>query len=48
MSAFQIDLVEIDKQVVDACRNTCPQAACKLDDSRVAIYYGRLKIRPDA
>jgi spermidine synthase len=35
----KIDLVEIDKQVVDACREHLPQTAFKLDDSRVAIYY---------
>jgi spermidine synthase len=35
----QIDLVEIDKQVVDVCRKYLPQTAGKLDDPRVTIYY---------
>lgn len=34
-----IDMVEIDEQVVQACKKYLPQLACKLDDSRVHIYY---------
>ncbi|ADY57442.1 spermidine synthase [Syntrophobotulus glycolicus DSM 8271] len=34
-----IDMVEIDKMVVDVCRQYLPQTACKLDDPRVRIYY---------
>jgi spermidine synthase len=35
----KIDMVEIDKAVVDVCKEYFPQTACKLDDSRVNIYY---------
>lgn len=35
----QIDLVEIDRQVVEACRKYLPQTACRLDDPRVRIHY---------
>ncbi len=35
----QIDLVEIDREVVEACREYLPQTASKLDDPRVAIRY---------
>ncbi len=35
----RIDMVEIDKEVVDACRQYLPQTACKLDDPRVHIFY---------
>ncbi|XOQ43784.1 MAG: Polyamine aminopropyltransferase [Clostridium sp.] len=35
----QIDLVEIDKQVVEACKTYLPQTACKLSDPRVRIFY---------
>lgn len=34
-----IDLVEIDKMVVDACREYLPQTACKLDDPRVTLHF---------
>ncbi len=34
-----IEMVEIDKQVVEVCKQYLPQTACKLDDSRVKIYY---------
>lgn len=34
-----IDMVEIDKMVVDVCREFIPQTACKLDDPRVHIHY---------
>lgn len=33
-----IDLVEIDGEVITACRKYLPQTACKLDDKRVTIY----------
>lgn len=35
----QIDLVEIDALVVEACKAYLQQTACQLDDSRVTIYY---------
>ena len=38
-SIEQIDMVEIDKLVVDACKEFIPQTASKLDDSRVNIFY---------
>lgn len=34
-----IDMVEIDKLVVDVCREYLPQTACKLDDPRVQLYF---------
>ena len=34
-----IDLVEMDGQVIEACRTYLPENACKLDDSRVHIYF---------
>ncbi len=34
-----IDMVEIDPQVVEVCREYLPQTACKLDDPRVHIHY---------
>lgn len=34
-----IDMVEIDKRVVEVCKELLPQTACKLDDPRVDIYY---------
>ena len=34
-----IDMVEIDKMVVDVCREYLPQTACKLDDPRVKLYF---------
>ena len=34
-----IDMVEIDKMVVDVCKEYLPSTACKLDDPRVSIYY---------
>ena len=33
-----IDLVEIDGDVIDACKIYLPQTACKLDDERVHIH----------
>jgi len=38
-SIKRIDMVEIDKLVVDVCREYLPQTACRLDDPRVHIYY---------
>ena len=35
----RIDLVEMDPQVVEACRAYLPENACRLDDSRVHIFY---------
>ncbi|AFQ42207.1 polyamine aminopropyltransferase [Desulfosporosinus meridiei] len=35
----KIDMVEIDKMVVDVCRKYFPQTACKLDDPRVQLYF---------
>lgn len=35
----QIDMVEIDQMVVNACRTYLPQTASKLDDSRVRLYF---------
>ncbi|RYL92319.1 polyamine aminopropyltransferase [Sporolactobacillus sp. THM7-4] len=35
----QIDLVEIDKQVVDVCKKFLPQTAARLEDPRVSIFY---------
>ncbi|HEY8911054.1 MAG TPA: polyamine aminopropyltransferase [Desulfosporosinus sp.] len=34
-----IDMVEIDKMVVEVCREYLPQTACKLDDPRVHLYF---------
>ena len=38
-SIKRIDMVEIDKLVVDVCREYFPETSCKLDDPRVHIYY---------
>ena len=35
----QIDMVEIDEQVVEVCKEYLPQTACALGDPRVSIYY---------
>ncbi|MBR4799820.1 MAG: polyamine aminopropyltransferase [Clostridia bacterium] len=35
----RIDLVEMDPQVLEACRAYLPENASRLDDSRVHIYY---------
>ena len=35
----QIDMAEIDREVVDVCREYLPKTACKLDDPRVSIHY---------
>lgn len=34
-----IDVVEIDEEVVEACRRYLPQTACGFADERVHIYY---------
>jgi len=34
-----IDLVEIDKAVVDACKKYLPSTSSKLDDKRVSIFF---------
>ncbi len=33
-----IDMVEIDRMVVDACKEHLPTVACKLDDPKVHIF----------
>jgi len=38
-SIRRIDMVEIDKIVVDVCMEHFPQLSCKLDDPRVHIFY---------
>ncbi|HBV88113.1 polyamine aminopropyltransferase [Desulfosporosinus sp.] len=38
-SIENIDMVEIDKMVVDVCKEYFPQTACKLDDPRVQLYF---------
>lgn len=38
-SIEKIDMVEIDKRVVEVCKEYLPQTACKLDDERVTIFY---------
>lgn len=38
-SIEHIDMVEIDKMVVDVCLEHFQQTACKLNDERVTIYY---------
>lgn len=35
----QIDMVEIDKMVVDLCREYIPQTASQLDDPRVNLFF---------
>lgn len=34
-----IDIVEIDKKVIEVCKEYLPQTACGFDDSRVNIFY---------
>lgn len=34
-----IDMVEIDKMVVDVCKEFLPRTACKLNDPRVHLYF---------
>lgn len=38
-SIRRIDLVEMDPQVIEACRIYLPENACRMDDSRVHIYF---------
>lgn len=38
-SIRRIDLVEMDPQVIEVCRAYLPENACRLDDSRVHIYF---------
>jgi spermidine synthase len=35
----QIDMVEIDREVVEACKKYLDFTACKLDDKRLQIFY---------
>lgn len=35
----QIDVVEIDEQVVEVCKEYLPQTACGFDDARVNLFY---------
>ena len=45
----RIDLVEMDPQVVEACRAFLPSNACRMDDRRVHIYFeNALKYIPAA
>ena len=34
-----IDMVEIDKMVVEVCKEYLPQTACRLNDSRVHLHF---------
>lgn len=34
-----IDMVEIDEQVVEVCKEFLPQTACKFDDERVHLFF---------
>ncbi len=38
-SINKIDVVEIDKKVVEVCKEFLPQTACGFDDKRVSVYY---------
>lgn len=38
-SIQRIDMVEIDKAVVDVCREHFPITACKMDDPRVNLFF---------
>jgi len=38
-SIKHIDMVEIDRQVVEVCRKYLQKTACSLDDPRVSIHY---------
>lgn len=38
-SVEKIDMVEIDKKVVDVCREHIPQTASKLNDKKVNLYF---------
>lgn len=39
LTVERIDMVEIDKMVVDVCVDHIPQTACKLSDERVYLYF---------
>jgi spermidine synthase len=38
-SIEHIDMVEIDRQVVEVCRQYLPQTACSFEDPRVHLYF---------
>ena len=38
-SIENIDMVEIDEQVVEVCKEYLPQTACKFDDQRVHLFF---------
>lgn len=38
-SVEHIDMAEIDRAVVDICREYLPQTACRLDDPRVSLHF---------
>ena len=38
-SIENIDMVEIDEQVVEVCKEYLPQTACKFDDPRVHLFF---------
>ncbi|MCL2086933.1 MAG: polyamine aminopropyltransferase [Oscillospiraceae bacterium] len=38
-SVEKIDLVEIDRLVIEVCREYLPSTACSFDDPRLSIYY---------
>jgi spermidine synthase len=38
-SITNIDMVEIDEQVVEVCKEYLPQTACKFDDPRVHLFF---------
>ena len=40
----RIDLVEMDPQVIEACRAYLPSNACRMDDRRVHIYLSLIHI----
>ncbi|MDD4780904.1 MAG: polyamine aminopropyltransferase [Tissierellia bacterium] len=35
----KIDMVEIDKKVVDICKDLIPQTSCKLNDKKVNLFF---------
>lgn len=35
----QIDMVEIDRRVVEVCKEFLPQTACSIEDPRVQLFY---------
>ncbi len=39
VSIEHIDMVEIDRQVVEVCRQYLPQTACSFEDPRVYLYF---------